>query len=177
MKEDSVLVEKAKSGDWRAYKELYERHAGPLYRFMRQYSADVTEVEEWVQRSFIKAYSHLASFTGASRFSTWLFTIGLNEMKTDRRRPDLVAFNSEDLNNYDGDSAEHDDFLWHDALRKLVDRMDETKKTVFLLYEVEGYSHAEIATMMGVGETASRTILHRARQWLKREWQSEEKRI
>lgn len=177
MKEESVLVDGARGGDRRAFKELYERHAGPLYRFLRQYSADVTEVEEWVQRSFIKAYHRLDTFSGASRFSTWLFTIGLNEMRTDRRRPALVAFNSEEIGESGTDSREYEEFVWDDALRKLIDRMEETKKTVFLLYEVEGYSHAEIASMIGVAETASRTILHRAKRWLKQEWQSEEKRI
>lgn len=175
MKEDSLLVERAKNGDRRAFKDLYDLHAEPLYRFMRQYSAQTVEVEDWVQRAFIKAYHHLDTFAGASRFATWLFTIALNEMRTDRRRPSLVAFDSEELKDVDGESRDSDDFIWDDALRTLVDKMEETKKTVFLLYEVEGYSHAEIASMLGVGESASRTILHRARRWLKQEWQSEER--
>ena len=59
-------------------------------------------------------------------------------------------------------------------MRTWLEDLDETKRTVFLLYEVEGYSHAEIASMLEIGESTSRTILSRAKQYLKTKWQNEE---
>src|SRR5689334_7283888 len=91
MNDEIPLIEKAKDGDERAFRQIYERHVDPLFRFMRQYSKDTVQVEEWVQRAFIKAYRNIHTFNATARFSTWLFTIALNEMRTDFRRPTLVV--------------------------------------------------------------------------------------
>lgn len=67
----------------------------------------------------------------------------------------------------------HDEFEWDATMKTFLHRLDETKRMVFVLYEVEGYSHYEIASLLGFGESTSRTILSRTKQWLKKQWESE----
>lgn len=173
MTDEAILIEKARQGDRRAFKDIYELHVDALFRFMRQYSRDVSQVEDWVQRAFIKAYRNMSAFKGSSRFATWLFTIALNEMKTDLRRKSVVVFNSDDLKNVDV-SDDQTGFEWEETMRVWFGEMDETKRAVFVLYEVEGYSHSEIAVMLNIAESSSRTLLSRAKNFLRVKIGSEE---
>lgn len=151
---------------------LYADHVSPLYRFLKQFSTRDEEVEEWVQRAFIKAFEHLGTFDGRSRFSTWLFTLGINEMKMDRRRAKLVSFSP--LND-EADPGEDvpQAFEWKHTMKDWMVQLDDTKRTVFILYEVEGYTHAEIGTMLGIAESSSRTLLSRAKKYLQERWTKE----
>ncbi len=130
-------------------------------------------MEEWVQRAFIKAFERLEQFDGRSRFSAWLFKLGLNEMRTDRRRWQIVPFIS--LEHAEEAPAEFDpmEFEWDHTMRAWVQELDEAKRAVFVLYEIEGYSHAEIAEMLNIGESTSRTFLFRAKRYLKERWKQE----
>jgi|WetSurMetagenome_2_1015567.scaffolds.fasta_scaffold273749_2 RNA polymerase sigma factor (sigma-70 family) len=175
MKDEQIWVSKAKEGNQRAFQQLYDAHVEPLFRFMRQYSKDSFQVEDWVQRAFIKAYKNIGSYNATARFSTWLYTIALNEMRTDFRRPNLFLIDSSIQNENINYQNEDDSFIWVDIMRQWLEELGESKRTVFLLYEVEGYSHAEIASMLNIGESASRTLLHRAKYFLKSRWEAEEK--
>jgi RNA polymerase sigma factor (sigma-70 family) len=174
MNDEQIWINKAKEGNQRAFEKLYDTHVEPLYRFMRQYSKDVFQVEDWVQRAFIKAYKNIASYNATARFSTWLYTIALNEMRTDFRRPNLVVIDSSAQDDHGQYQREDDGFIWDDIMKTWLDELDESKRMVFILYEVEGYSHAEIASMLKIGESASRTLLHRAKYHLKSRWKEEE---
>lgn len=88
---ESALVEKGKAGNQRAFKSLFEINVDKLYRFLSQFSNNTDDVEDWVQRSFIKAFLYINRFQGRSKFSTWLIRIGINEMKTDYRKNNLFT--------------------------------------------------------------------------------------
>jgi RNA polymerase sigma-70 factor (ECF subfamily) len=173
MQQETVWITKAREGDREAFRALYDLHVAPLYRFLRQFTSDTAEVEEWVQRTFVKAFEHLGSFDGRARFSTWLFTLGLNEMRMDRRRAQRAPIGSLADEEAPGSSIEPEEFEWDETMRVWMQDLDETKRAVFVLYEVEGYSHAEIAEMLGIGESSSRTILSRTKQYLKDRWRTE----
>lgn len=144
---------------------------------MNQFSKNAMEVEDWVQRAFIRAFRHLPQFQGGAKFSSWLFSIAINEMRTDRRRLDLVtSVGSFEDNLVDNESAA-EKFEWDSTLKVFLDQLDETKRMVFILYEVEGYSHAEIASMLGFGESTSRTIMSRTRQFLKKQWEQNRRSV
>lgn len=175
--DEARWIEQAKNGDEKAFRNLYESHIPSLYRFMNQFSKNVSEVEDWVQRAFIRAFRHLHQFQGGAKFSSWLFRIAINEMRSDRRRMDLVtSVSSFDESLMDkGSMAEK--FEWDSTMKVFLEQLDETKRIVFILYEVEGYSHAEIASMLGFGESTSRTVLSRTRQFLKKEWQKDRRSV
>ena len=173
MHDETALVNLAKGNDRKAFRQLYELHVDPLYRFLHKFSSDEHELEEWVQRAFIKAFRGIASFDGRSKFSSWLIRIAINEMKTDRRRTWCYAELSPDIE--DGLTTEPDgEFEWQSTMNVLLDELSEDKRMVFMLFEVEGYSHAEIAAMLDIKEGSSRSMLTRARQHLKRKWIAEE---
>ncbi|MEX1140466.1 MAG: RNA polymerase sigma factor [Bacteroidota bacterium] len=172
MTDESFLISRIRQGDYIAFRDLYEHHVDPLYRFLKQFSRDHHQVEDWVQRSFIKAYESLDRFAGRSRFSTWLFTIGLNEMRSDRRKTPVLSLEETTSGEANADDA-YEIFEWEEMMRGWLDQLDDVRRSVFLLHEVEGFSHAEIAQILQIGESTSRTILSRTRQWLKMQWNKE----
>ena len=165
-----LLVDKAKEGNQKAYKELFDQNVNNLYRYLRQFSNDRDQVEDWVQRAFIKAFKNILSFQGNSTFKTWLFKIGINEMRTDLRTSSKRP-NDEFEENIHGDKKEPDNnFEWHEEMKWLLSDLDETKKNIFILFEVEGYKHYEIADLLDISENSSKTILHRTRKILQDKW-------
>jgi len=172
MQEETIWIAEAKEGNQKAFRELYDANVSPLFRFLKQFGSDTDQVEEWVQRAFVKAFAHLDSFDGRSRFSSWLFRLALNEMRMDWRRRRIVAFVP--MDDERGDLLrEADLFEWKQLMKTWMDELDETKRAVFILYEVEGYSHAEIASMLGIAESSSRTLLVRAKRILQDRWNKE----
>lgn len=164
LSEEQQLIEHARSGKEKAFKKLYELHVSPLFRFLNQFSDTRTEVQDWVQQAFIKAFTRIGSFKQRSSFKTWLWRIAINEMKMDLRSK--TDFKS--LENIDPGTSRHQLPLESIiSMRNEIDKLDARKKMVLLLYEVEGYSHAEIAEMLDVGESTSRTILSRTKSELR----------
>ncbi len=160
------LIDAALNGDQSAYKQLYNLHIDALYCFLSQFSETTSQTEEWVQRAFIKAFEKLGSFKQHSKFKTWLFTIGLNEMRTDMRSNIRFTELHDHHIEREKDEKMEEAGLWlkaKDAIRSLAPE----KRMVCLLHIAEGYSHAEIASMIGITEAASRTILHRTKKELK----------
>jgi len=174
---ESVLLEQARASDQRALRGLYDLHAGPLFRFLGQFSGDREETKEWVQRAFIKAFDRLGQFDGRSTFRTWIFTIGMNEMRSDRRRKNIVQL-EQDIPTLPARARDHaEDFQWESMMKAWLDRLDNTKRSVFVLHEVEGFSHREIADMLGIQQSHSRTLLLRVRHYLQRQWKQERKAL
>ena len=172
MQDDAIWVVQAKEGNQQAFRALYDANVAPLYRFLRQFSSSDDQVSEWVQRSFVKAFERLETFNEQARFSSWLFSVALNEMKMDWRRANYVSYVA-DIEELDSTSSDSQEFEWDVAMKSLIQSLDETKRAVFILYEVEGYSHAEIASMLGIAESSSRTFLTRAKRFLQDRWNQE----
>lgn len=172
MQDEPIWIARAKEGDQKAFRLLYAEHVTPLFRFLGQFQAREGQVEEWVQRAFIKAFEKVKTFDGRSRFSTWLFTLAINEMKMDKRRERIISFvpMDEDLH---APSDEPPAFEWNQTMKAWMNDLDETKRAVLILYEVEGYSHSEIGDMLGIAESSSRTLLSRAKRYLQNRWTKE----
>lgn len=165
--EDEIqLIENALIGEQSAYKVLYETHVDGLYCFLSQFAEDTSQNEDWTQRSFIKAFNKLSQFKSNSSFKTWLFTIGLNEMRTDMRKK--IHFESIEDHHLEFDDSQpiEETKIWEIA-KSAIKKLAPDKRLVCLLHIAEEYSHAEIAKMIGISEGSSRTILHRAKQELK----------
>src|SRR4030042_1490278 len=170
MPDESLVIESVKNGNRNAFRKLFDDNVNQLFRFLCQFSKDKDLVEDWVQRAFIKAYNNINSFAGNSKFSTWLFSIGLNEMKNDMRKLNRYRTETIEEDLSDNVVSEVNDFEWRHDMKWLLSDLDEDKKAVFILFEVEGYSHAEISEIMDISEAASRTILCRTKNYLKEKW-------
>jgi RNA polymerase sigma-70 factor (ECF subfamily) len=174
MEPEEQLISEAARGNHRAFRKLYDLHVDGLFRFMRQFSTAQDEVEDWVQRAFMKSHTNLHAFRRDAKFSTWLFTIALNEMRSDRRRiaPINVSLDDE-FTDAAATASTEEDFSWNELMKGWLSEMDETRRAVFILFEVEGYSHAEIAAMLGIGEVTCRSHMFRAKKFLKEKWKEE----
>ena len=129
---------------------------------MNQFSSDRSVVQDWTQRSFIKAFDRIDQFSGDSLFKTWVFSIGLNEMRSDSRSKWQFEPYDSELHTKDMESEfSSDDWM---SARSAIRDLPVNQRMVFLLYEVEGYSHKEIAEMLDIKESHSRVILTRAKK-------------
>lgn len=173
MLSEKRLISKIKNGNSKAYKNLYEENVNSLFRFMLQFSKDRDQVADWVQRTFINAYNNINSFSGKSKFSTWLFSIAINEMKADMRKKSTknIFRIDEQIENLETENK-IDEFEWKQEMKYLLSKLDENKRLVFILFEIEGYNHNEISEILNVSVANSRTTLSRAKQILKENWLS-----
>lgn len=176
MQNESATLQEIKSGNVEAFRGLYDAHVTPLYRFLKQFGRDDHQIHEWVQRAFIKAYENIGMFDERSRFSSWLFRIAINEVRMDRRRGTVIPFVPEGENGLPGAEDPREELEWDATMKSWLAQLGETRRMVFILYEVEGYSHAEIAGMLEINESASRTILSRAKAELRARWKEEQNR-
>lgn len=167
------IIQRINAGDLQAFKMLFDKYASPLYRFLKQFGGDPDIVEDWVQSAFIKAFRNIDRFEYKSKFSTWLFRIGINEMKSDLRREKRYNNTSIDETEFEEPGGFDDTFEWDMDMKWLLKELDDTKRSIFILYEVEGYPHSEVAEMLDISENNSRTTLSRTKQYLKERWKSE----
>lgn len=162
------LINQAINGDQGAYKKLYDHHIDGLFAFLNQFSKDRDLVRDWTQRAFIKAFNKLNTFQFNARFKSWLFTIGLNEMRTDMRSAiQFVELHEGELDLIE-DELDSDPELWNHA-KTAIQELDPKKKMILLLHVAEGYSHKEIAKMLSIKEGTSRIILHRTKEELRKQ--------
>ncbi|MCF8261682.1 MAG: RNA polymerase sigma factor [Melioribacteraceae bacterium] len=171
---EKQIIQKIRNGDDSSYRKLFEENYNRLFRFMMQFSKkkDYDEVEEWVQKAFIKAFYGLSNFNLSSKFKTWLFTIAINEMKQEMGLLRNKLNSDEELDNHLIEEYANE-FEWHYDMKIILEQISAEKKAVFILFEIEGYSHNEIANMLDISYAASRTILSRTKKELQTIWQKE----
>ena len=162
--DDFTLVDLAIDGSQAAFRMLYDKYVDSLFRFVNQFQTKRSETADLVQQSFIKCFTKLHSFQKKSSFKTWLFGIAVRELQMDWRgaqKHQLEPIEQEQYLLAETESAlEH---LEHTELVALVSQLDPQKKVDFMLFEIEGYSHKEIAEMLQLKESHSRTLLTRAK--------------
>jgi len=175
---DQVLVERAQSGDKRAFGLLVEKYQRKLGRLLSRMIRDQAEVEDVVQEAFIKAYRALPNFRNESAFYTWLYRIGINTAKNYLvamgRRPRAVPeIEVEDAENFeDGDELRTIDTPETELMSKQVAKtvnetvasLPEELRTAITLREIDGLSYEEIATLMNCPIGTVRSRIFRARE-------------
>lgn len=166
--DDTELVERAGTGDCAAFEELYRRHRDRVYGLLwRLAGGDAALAEDWLQEAFVRAWQKLDTFRGESRFGTWLHRLSANVALSDRRmrlrrvgRETVLDDATERLAAGDRDVRAPDQL----DLEAAIGRLPERARTVLVLYDIEGYSHGEIAEMTGMAVGSSKAQLHRARK-------------
>jgi RNA polymerase sigma-70 factor (ECF subfamily) len=160
-------VARAQAGDQQAFRDLYQEHVGRVYALCLRLTADAVAAEERTQDVFVRLWDKLRTFRGESAFSSWLHrltvNVVLNERRTSGRRAQRVAVvaNPEGVGE-DGSLAG----LGLD-LERAIARLPEGAREVFVLYDIEGYGHAEIAELVGIAVGTSKAQLFRARRLLR----------
>jgi RNA polymerase sigma-70 factor (ECF subfamily) len=168
--EDATLAAACQSGDLRAYERLYVLHGTRMKNLARNLLGSPVDAEDAVQETFLKIQRSVASFRGQSSFVTWTYRILINTCY-DARRSRLRK--KEIANDDSGENPRPEPRApgAHPSLRMALERalaaLTRHQRDVFLLYEVEGFRHAEIAGMLEITETASKNTLFQAKKNLR----------
>jgi RNA polymerase sigma-70 factor (ECF subfamily) len=163
------LVARSRDGDESAFGDLYRTHAGRVYALCLRLEADAARAEELTQDVFVRAWERLGSFRGESAFGTWLYRLAVNVVLSDRRaawRRARRVFTAEDPSVHERARDTAGPGLALD-LEQAIAALPPGARAIFVLHDVEGYQHGEIATLMGVAEGTSKTQLFRARRLLR----------
>jgi RNA polymerase sigma-70 factor (ECF subfamily) len=157
-------------GDVRAQYQLYSLYAKAMYNICYRMVNQQEEAEDMLQESFSYAFSKLGSFRFESSFGAWLKRIVVNTCinHLNKRKVDLVYTEQH------GDPPPDDDFVDYEEIRfradqvmKAMDQLPQGYRIVFSLYLLEGYDHGEIAEILGISESTSKSQFLRAKQKIK----------
>lgn len=163
--EDVELITRARSGDGRAVRALYEAYAPRVYAVVRRLAADDALAEDWAQDAWIRAIRALPSFRGDSRFSTWIHRIAVNSALHGRRaRERRLKLESESAPPI---SVEPPASPLRLTLERALDELPEGMRRVVVLHDVQGYTHEEIGELLGVAPGTSKSQLFKARARLR----------
>lgn len=165
---DSELVSECLKGKPSAQRNLFQVHSGKMFAVCLRYMGNTMEAEEVLQESFIKVFEKLNQWKGDGPLGGWIRTIVVNtaltriknnkKFKLDKNIDEAVTLSDNNEDQLEAMQAED--------LMKLIAQMPDGYKTVFNLFVVEGYGHKEIAEMLGVSESTSKTQFLKAKNWL-----------
>jgi RNA polymerase sigma-70 factor (ECF subfamily) len=169
--EDAALAAGCLGGDMRAYEKLFRLEGPRMKNLARHLLGSESDAEDAVQDTFLKIQRGIASFRGQSSFLTWTFRILVNtchDMRRSRwRRKEQASHDPEDLPRAAEPRAPGAHPSLRLALERAVAQLTSHQRDVFLLYEVEGFRHAEIATLLQISETSSKNTLFQAKKNLR----------
>ncbi len=165
---DASDVAAAAAGDVRAFERVYRRHVARIHSTaVRMLGAE--EADDATQDVFVRAWQRLGQFRGDSAFGTWLFRLAVNVMLS---RREVVAIRHrrhvddselvESLSSADASPELGVDF------QAAIERLPPGMRQIFVLHDIEGYKHDEIASMLGIAQGTSKSQLHRVRMILRR---------
>jgi RNA polymerase sigma-70 factor, ECF subfamily len=158
----------AASGDASAFERLYRQHLSRIHSLVRRMlSAD--EADDLTQDVFVRAWQKLSTFRGEAAFGTWLHRLAVNVILARRKTVGIERGRyTDDEQAWDGVSRRGETPELAMDFEEAIDRLPDGARQVFVLHDVEGYRHEEIAHMLGIVPGTSKSQLHHARMALRR---------
>ena len=163
-----TILEACKRGDRSAQKELYDALAPKMFAVCLRYMGERGTAEDILQEGFITLFTRLDTYSGEGSFEGWARKIFVNTALMNLRKKDALR-ESDDLDaarNIRSDGVSQIQDIGYHELLKLIAGLPDGYRTVFNLSVIEGYSHKEIAQVLGITEATSRSQLQRARMLL-----------
>ena len=167
--EDMALVDRCRRGDLGAFEELYRAHAGKLFSVACRMLGNPADAEDLLQEIFLSAHRKLDSFRGESALGTWLYRLAVNQcldylrsraartnQVTDALEDDAGPFEAGAQTLADQTVAKMD-------LERALARLPEGCRAAFVLHDVQGLEHKEVAQALGIAEGTSKSQVHKAR--------------
>jgi RNA polymerase sigma-70 factor (ECF subfamily) len=164
------LVRLAQNGGVSAFEELYRANVRRIYALCLRMVADSRRAEELTQDVFVRAWEKLATFKGGSAFSSWLYRLAVNVVLSDqrsRRRRETRTILTDNVAWFREPSSEPRPGTGMD-LEKAIAALPPKAREIFVLHDIEGYRHDEIAKLTGLAVGTSKAQLHRARRLLRK---------
>jgi RNA polymerase sigma-70 factor (ECF subfamily) len=172
MSDEEPLIARAATGDQAAFRQLYERHRADVARLVYRMLGAGRDLDDVIQEVFVQVYRSLKDFRGQSKFGTWLHRVTVNVVLMHRRaarsRPVFSGEPPEEAF-AEGERAPDDDAERRERMRafaRMLDRLPDKKRIVFVLHELEGLPPGEIAKIVGAPVLTVRTRLFYARREL-----------
>lgn len=167
--ETHELVDRSRDGDQLAFAKLVERYQHEVFSVAMRMVSNSTSAQDVAQEAFVRAWKSLHGFRGDAAFSTWLHRITVNTALTHRSRRTRHLTASLDEAPELAERATHadpaamgDNWSLHQELRLALARIPPEQRQVVILKDVEGWSHREIAAVLGISVSATKVRLHRA---------------
>ncbi len=166
---DLELAERCQEGDAEAFEELYRQHSTRLYSLALRMTGSAEEAEDLLQDVFLQAHRKLRSFRGESSLGTWLYRLAMNlcldHLRSRQARMGRVTDSLDDDDATEPASAGPAMPLAVNRidLERAIGRLPEGCRAVFLLHDVEGFDHGEVAKILGISEGTSKSQVHKAR--------------
>jgi RNA polymerase sigma-70 factor, ECF subfamily len=170
---EAEAIERAKQGDAEAFQALYDRHKRRVYSLCLRMTANTAEAEDLAQEAFLQLFRKIGTFRGESAFSTWLHRLSVNVVLMHLRKKSLPVVSLEETTQNTEEDSPKKDFGAEDLslagsidrlqLQKAVESLPPGYRTIFVLHDVEGYEHNEIAGIVGCSIGNSKSQLHKAR--------------
>jgi RNA polymerase sigma-70 factor, ECF subfamily len=171
---DRDLAARCLAGDRDAFEGLYRQHVGRLYNLAWRMSGSGEDADDLVQDIFLQAYRKLASYKGESSLGTWLYRLAVNlcldRLRSKAGKMDKVtdSIDEEDADPVVAPGSPAELNIARMDLEKAIGTLPPSYRTAFVLHDVEGYQHDEIARMLDISEGSSKSLLHKARMKLRR---------
>lgn len=163
--EEHEIIALAVENNRHAQQKIYGKHSGKMLGVCRQYVKDLHHAEDLMITAFMKVFANLKNFEHKGSFEGWIRRIMVNECISYLRAQKKVSFLEDEY--YREDAFNNiESNLSVDDLQALIDALPDGYKMIFNLYAIEGYKHQEIAAMLGISESTSKSQLHHARKML-----------
>ena len=170
--DDNVLT-RAQAGDYQAFAEIYSLHKRRIYSLCLRMVGNVAEAEDLTQEAFLQLYRKIATFRGDSAFSTWLHRLAINVVLMQLRKKGLSLVSLDEAMEPAGEERPGRSFGAPDlslsgsidrlALQRAIDDLPAGYRLIFVLHDIEGYEHNEIAELLDCSIGNSKSQLHKAR--------------
>jgi RNA polymerase sigma-70 factor (ECF subfamily) len=166
---DFELAQKSAAGDGKAFEELYRRHFRRVYALTLRMMGNPTEAEDMTQEVFLQLFNKIGMFRGESAFTTWLHRMTVNQVLMHFRRKstrsELLTDEGETPIQIVKGTENPGSMPVIDriAMERALQQLPVGYRTVFILHDIEGYEHYEVAEMLGIAEGTSKSQLHKAR--------------
>jgi RNA polymerase sigma factor (sigma-70 family) len=161
---ESDLLEGCRRGDRKMQQELYNRFAPKMYGVCLRYASNAEEAEDILQEGFIKIFNKISSYRGEGSFEGWIRRIFVNTaIEHFRKKTYMQPITETEENTVEGKYLSVLDSLAEKDIVRLVQQLSPGYRTVFNMYVVEGYTHKQIADMLGISEGTSKSQLSRAK--------------
>ncbi len=169
---DLELVKRAQQGDSDAFASLFHSHKARIYSVCLRMTNNTAEAEDLAQDAFLQVFRKLATFRGDSALSTWLYRIAVNTVLMHFRKKSLKQISLDEPCSQDAKTVRREYGSRDDRLAGCIDRialaraikdLPDGYRTIFLLHEVEGYEHQEIAELLDCSVGNSKSQLHKAK--------------
>ena len=173
---EAEAIERAKQGDEEAFEVLYHLHKRRVYSLCLRMTANTAAAEDLTQEAFLQLFRKIGTFRGESAFSTWLHRMAVNVVLMQLRKKGLPLVSLEETMETEEESPKKEpgaeDVRLAGSLNRLqleqaIGDLPPGYRMVFLLHDVEGYEHNEIAEMVGCSIGNSKSQLHKARMKLR----------